>query len=398
MKKIILLLTGVLAFALNTSAAPGTPINPDIGYNITLTSSAYDAATDTTTFTYAVVSGRKPSISHWVIAIPVSCGGAEVLVGSNDSTVTWTHADPTTGVRGIKFDTGYSDDEVRTVTLTLAGPWNTGTVDIAVKSGNGYIMGTTQGPVCGGDNPTPTYTLSGLVFFDVNYNGSFNADEIGLAGVTVTLVDANGEVVATTVTAADGTYSFANLPAGECTVVVAGVNGLQPTTLNEHDVTVTAATTVDDTGYGLSFATIGTMSANGYTIGYWKNNLAKALKGTTKGVQVSAATLQTYTTTIGSLALEPFAGLTLASADDILSATGPAPETLLAKQLLASEYNYANGAYLNGDATLTFLFVYYGEYVLKHAADYDSAYVLHVKDWFDAYNNTHGGLILGPTS
>lgn len=398
MKKILLLLSCVSAFALSARATPSTPINPDISYSVTLSSASYDAAADTTTFTYSVVSGRKPSISHWVIAIPASCGGAEVLVGSNDSTVTWTDADPTTGVRGIKFDTGYSDNESRTVTLTLAGHWNTGTVDIAVKSGNGYIMGTTQGPVCGGDNPVPTYTLSGLVFFDVNYNGSFDADEIGLAGVTVTLVDATGEVVGTTTTAADGTYRFTNLPAGSYTVVVGSVNGLQPTTLNEHDVTVTADTTAPDTGYGLSFATIGTMSANGYTIGYWKTNIDKALKGTTKGVQVSAATLQSYTTTLGSLALQPFSGFTLAQASSTLSATGSAPTTLLAKQLVASEYNYANGAYLNGDATLTYLFVYFGEYVLKHAADYDSAYVLYVKDWFDAYNNTHGGLVLGPTS
>jgi hypothetical protein len=64
----------------------------------------------------------------------------------------------------------------------------------------------------------PVGTISGLKFVDVNGNGARDAGEPGLAGVTVFL-DANnngvldpGEV--STVTAADGTFSFSNLLAG----------------------------------------------------------------------------------------------------------------------------------------------------------------------------------------
>lgn len=394
MKKLLPLLCLLSACALSLFAKPGDPIT----YAVTLASSSYNASADTTTFTYTVVSNPAggPAISHWVIGIAPSCGGAEVLVGSNDPLVTWTNSDPTTGLRGIKFDTGYADVETRTVTLTLAGNWSVGTVDIAVKSGNGFVTGTTQGPVCGGTTPPPTYTVSGLVFFDANYSGSFGPDEIGLGNVTVTLLDSAGNVVASTTSAAAGSYSFTGLLAGNYTVMVGGVNGLSPTTLTDHDLTLSADTTAPDTGLGLNFAAIGTMSASGFTIGYWKNNLAKAIKGTTKGVQVSAATLNSYTTTVGSLALAPFSGLTLAGANATMSSTSSNPADLLAKQLIASEYNFANGAYLNGDATLTYLFVYYGEYVLKNASSYDSAYLLNVKNWFDAYNNTHGGVIVGP--
>lgn len=395
MKKLLSSLLFVFA-CLGTAFASSANTSP-ITYTVSLLSSVYDAGADTTTFTYSMTSGNKPAISHWVIAISPDCGGSEVLVGSNDPLVEWTNSDPTTGVRGIKFDTGYEGGETRIVTVTLAGKWATGDVTIAVKSGNGFVLGTTQGPVCGGVEPE-LHDLNGVVFFDVNYNGSRNADEIGIGGVTVTLLDAAGNVVGTTVTAADGSYNFTDLPAGDYTVVVGGVNGMLPTTLTEHDITLNADTTAPDTGYGLNFSAIGTMSANGFTIGFWKNNLEKALKGTTKGVQINAATLASYTTTVGGLALEPFTSITMSGAVNVLSATGSNPSTLLAKQLLASEYNYANGAYLNGDARLTAFFVYYGEYVLKHAASYDSAFVLNVKNWFDAYNNTHGGLVVGPTN
>lgn len=395
MKRLITLLS-LCVLSLSAFAAPGDPIT----YAVSLASSSYNTTANTTTFTYTVTSNPAggPSISHWVIAIPPSCGGAEILVGSNDPLAVFTNSDPTTGMRGIKFDTGLGDGETRTVTVTLAGQWSVGTVDIAVKSGKGFVLGTAQGPVCGGGGggTPPTYTISGLVFFDANYNGVFGADEIGLGGITVTLLGGTGDVVASTTSGADGSYSFTSLLAGNYTVVVGGRNGLSPTTLTDHDIALSADTHAPDTGLALNFTVIGTMSAGGYTIGYWKNNLEKALKGTTKGVQVSAATLNSYTTTIGSLALSPFTSITLAGANSTMSSTSSAPRDLLAKQLLASEYNYANGAYLSGDAGLTYLFVYFGEYVLKNSASYDSTYVLRVKDWFDAYNNTHGGVIAAP--
>lgn len=266
MKSLFALICLSFATAFTAGARPGDPIT----YAISLSSSSYDAAAQTTTFTYTVTSnpGGGPAISHWVIAIPPSCGGADVLVGSNDPQVAWVNSDPTTGVRGVKFDTGYRDRSTRTVTLTLAGRWSVGSVDIAVKSGNGFVMGTVDGPVCGGTEPDPTYTLSGTVFFDANLNGLLGVDEIGLGGIRVTLLDANNEVVASTTTASDGSYTFSDLLAGDYTVVVGSANGLLPTTLTEHEVAVDADVTAPDTGLGLNFSAISTMSADGFTIGY----------------------------------------------------------------------------------------------------------------------------------
>ncbi len=393
MKNLLKLFALILAVSSTAFAKPGDPIT----YAISLVSSAYDPATDTTQFSYAVTSSPAggPAISHWVIGFDADCGSAAIIAGSNDSQVSWNNSDPTTGVRGIKFDTGYNDRETRTVTLTLHGQWATGEALIAVKSGNGFVLGTVQGPVCGGVVVEPeTYRVSGQVFFDMDFDAVYGADEFGLGGISVTLLDREGNVLATTATAEDGSYSFADLEAGDYTVVIGGRNGLIPTTDTRFELSVAADTVAPDAGLGLNFDAIGAMSANGFTIGYWKNNVAKALAGKTKGVQLSAATLEAYTAIIAELGLEPFDGITMAGAVDVMSATGSAPSLLLAKQLMGSEYNYANGAYLNGDEELTYLFVTYGEYVLKHAASLSADTVLGVKDWFDAYNNTHGGVVL----
>ncbi|MDO5612969.1 MAG: SdrD B-like domain-containing protein [Paracoccus sp. (in: a-proteobacteria)] len=67
--------------------------------------------------------------------------------------------------------------------------------------------------------------LEGRVFIDQNKDGLDNS-EPGVQGVTVQLLDANGNVVGTTTTAADGSYLFSNLQPGNYTVVFpTSVNG-----------------------------------------------------------------------------------------------------------------------------------------------------------------------------
>jgi len=72
------------------------------------------------------------------------------------------------------------------------------------------------------------------------------------------------------------------------------------------------------------------------------------------------------------------------------------PKDLLSKQLIASEFNYQNAAYIGGNKNLTFVFLWWGEYVLKNSTSYSSTYLIWTKDWFDAYNNSHGGVVAGP--
>ncbi|MEK6234617.1 MAG: carboxypeptidase regulatory-like domain-containing protein, partial [Planctomycetales bacterium] len=64
----------------------------------------------------------------------------------------------------------------------------------------------------------PPSTVGGQVYVDGNLNGIMEADEAGLAGVELELLNANGVVVASTVTDAGGNYQFDGLREGTYSV------------------------------------------------------------------------------------------------------------------------------------------------------------------------------------
>jgi serine-aspartate repeat-containing protein C/D/E len=57
-------------------------------------------------------------------------------------------------------------------------------------------------------------TIAGTVWVDINENCDIDPNEQRLGGVTIQLFDTSGAVIATTTTAADGTYEFINLRPG----------------------------------------------------------------------------------------------------------------------------------------------------------------------------------------
>ena len=71
--------------------------------------------------------------------------------------------------------------------------------------------------------------IGDLVFFDTNSNGVFDAGDYGIGNVTVALWTSSGgapgAIIATTTTAADGTYLFANILPGEYFVQVTDTHG-----------------------------------------------------------------------------------------------------------------------------------------------------------------------------
>ena len=62
---------------------------------------------------------------------------------------------------------------------------------------------------------TPKYKVGDRLFDDLNSNGIQDANEPGIAGAKVELLDANGNVLATQNTIADGRYTFFELNAGQ---------------------------------------------------------------------------------------------------------------------------------------------------------------------------------------
>lgn len=239
--------------------------------------------------------------------------------------------------------------------------------------------------------------VSGTVFFDLDRDGNADCAEFGIAGIPVKLVDSAGQTVATTTTDSCGRYKFSGIIPASYTVVPVPYTGLIASTVTSRSITVSSSDVcVPNIGLFLNFPAIRTLKANGYTIGYWKNNIDKAISGKSNGTQVSASTIKCYTTAIGDFALAPFDCISLKTASSTMGSTSSSAKDLLAKQLLASEYNYQNGAYIGGNKNLTFLFLWWGENLLKNSSSCSSSQLIWAKDWFDAYNNSHGGLVAGP--
>lgn len=70
-----------------------------------------------------------------------------------------------------------------------------------------------------GLHSTAPALLGNRVWLDANEDGRQDETEPGIAGVTLQLYNAQGELVGETVTAADGSYRFADLPAGTYVLV-----------------------------------------------------------------------------------------------------------------------------------------------------------------------------------
>lgn len=68
--------------------------------------------------------------------------------------------------------------------------------------------------------PQPRGSIGCTVFDDLNQDGNRGPDEAGLAGVVVRLLSANGTLLDSTTTAADGSYGFASLAPGSYKVEV----------------------------------------------------------------------------------------------------------------------------------------------------------------------------------
>jgi hypothetical protein len=119
------------------------------------------------------------------------------------------------------------------------------------------------------------YLIGDTVYTDANGNAQQDTGEAGIAGVTLNLVDAGGNVLATTTTNAAGHYSFP-AESGSYTVVVTAANfntggalaGTTSTTGNSLTRTVgTANVLTYDFGYKRNAPAPGTG-----TLGYWKNH------------------------------------------------------------------------------------------------------------------------------
>ena len=147
------------------------------------------------------------------------------------------------------------------------GPETAGTLGGTVA--NDVISAITVTPGASGTGYTfaeTTASIGGTVFIDANGNAVLDGADTGrIGGVTVQLFDSASMLVATTLTAPDGTYSFGSLLTGDYTVTETQPNGYGSSTPNSVPLTLAATGAT-----GINFAeTTGSISG---TVFHDRNN------------------------------------------------------------------------------------------------------------------------------
>lgn len=390
-----------------------------VGWSVAFAGSHYDAASDTTIFSYNLTAAAsEKNLSHWVLGL---CTG-QVPTGSG--TLTSMGLDPTTGVSGFKWDNGQAAGTTSTYFIVLSGYYGEAETDYAVKGGTYYAIGKTTGPTCAPVNRVNTYSISGTAFVDANGNGVWDSGEAVLANVSINLADANGNFLATVMTDAKGSYTFAALQSGTYTVGVPSATADIVGDFNETLGAYFAATTGEVINVGLTTGnSVGnnfgfvintasiladlqtgdvdgdgfTMTGTGKTIGFWKHQNTVALTG--KGrAQIDATTLKGYLASVQALFLPfPFqfaAGSEYKDALAILSSTASNPVDLLKKQLLGTELNEVAGLGLSGTLNglnldqLQTVIIGWAEYLVANSGSFTASQLLAAKDICDYINNT----------
>ena len=158
--------------------------------------------------------------SGYTTGLPQECKGTDEA-GTFDGT-TWTIGDMLAGEYASLF-----------VTVTL----NAGTDGKTLNNTAAFVNPPEYDLVPGNNSSSASITvkhrLSGKVYYDANESSSFDNGEDPFKGITVELIGADGNVVATTTTDADGNYSFADLDAATYTVKVTKAGELAELTQTE---------------------------------------------------------------------------------------------------------------------------------------------------------------------
>ena len=106
-------------------------------------------------------------------------------------------------------------------------------------------------------------TYSGTVYNDLTGSGVYNPSDPGLADWTVELLDSSGNIIATTTSAWDGSYSFADLAYGVYTIeeiMQAGWYQTEP----QHPLFYTVTATSGASTSGLDFGNFQLVNVSGY--------------------------------------------------------------------------------------------------------------------------------------
>ena len=162
---------------------------------------------------------------------------------------------------GVVVDTVTTTDGTYRFDDLLAGDYTVQVDEATLPAGFSLTtandVATTLG--VGGDDDSIDFgannqgAINGTVWHDIDASQAQDANEPGLGGVSVDLVDDGGNVIATVTTNPDGSYTFGNVNAGDYTVHVDETTlpaAATPTTTNPVPVSLAIGETVNDVDVG----------------------------------------------------------------------------------------------------------------------------------------------------
>jgi protocatechuate 3,4-dioxygenase beta subunit len=190
----------------------------------------------------------EPGLPGWTIDLVDQATGAIV-------------AETTSGAGGQ-----YSFTDAYPGSYTIAEKQRTGWSQTAPAAPGTYSVFAFNNQSISGQNfgNFQTVTVSGTVFNDLNGDGSNDGGtDPGLRGWTINLLDTLGNTVATTTSAADGTYSFPNLGPGTYTIQEVHQNGYVQTQPVDPSGTYTVQAVSGTNPGGLDFGNFQLVSVSG---------------------------------------------------------------------------------------------------------------------------------------
>jgi uncharacterized repeat protein (TIGR01451 family) len=211
----------------------------------------YAHAGDTITYTYTVSNAGPDEACNVVVSDDVA-GLATYVSGDTDNDGCIDPGETWTFEATYTVQAGDPDPLVNTATVSSDADDPNTSNNVATWSVDLIAM------------------ICGYKFYDANANGVWDAGEPPVAGFKIELYDQSSNLLATTFTAADGSYCFDGLDGGTYTVqeVLPPDSGWMPTTPTSITVTLLSGEISMDNNFGNLCLEPG---QGGKTIGYWAN-------------------------------------------------------------------------------------------------------------------------------
>jgi hypothetical protein len=220
---------------------------PHFGYNLTrsIGDTAFnDNGTGGGTVGDGVQNGSEPGISGVTVLLYLDDGDnvfePGTGAGRDGAPVATTTTDPNGKYLFSGLPNGTYWVSIDNTQSALSGFDTLTTADNSGVAGHqrsvALVGGVSQMGVDYGYRASTSYSASGTLWNDADNDGVLDGGEAGLAGVTIALLQ-GGNVIATTTTAANGTYSFSGLPSGTYAVKITDNSGVLSNFIGTYEKT-----------------------------------------------------------------------------------------------------------------------------------------------------------------